>query len=101
MDSKGSEWQVLINLSFGLISFFVGWILKVIFGLMSKMQEDYKDLNSKTQSDYDKISDNYTKLALSLPDKYVSKHDFDQLVKAVHHRFDKLEEKIDSLKESK
>ena len=33
-------------------------------------------------------------LALSLPEKYVSKSDFDNLVKVVHHRFDRLEEKI-------
>jgi tetrahydromethanopterin S-methyltransferase subunit G len=37
-------------------------------------------------------------LALSLPDKYVNKNDFENLVKVVHHRFDRIEEKLDSLK---
>jgi len=39
-------------------------------------------------------------LALSLPEKYVPRSDFDNLVKVVHHRFDRLEEKIDSLNKS-
>ena len=42
----------------------------------------------------DKVND----LALSLPEKYVNKGDFDNLVKVVHHRFDRLEEKLDFLK---
>jgi hypothetical protein len=92
------DWQIIINFFFGIITFLGGWMLKLIFGLMSKMQEDYKDLNHYSRVQHDKLIDDLTALALSIPEKYVSKDDFNQLVKAVHHRFDRLEEKIDSLK---
>lgn len=101
MDNKSSDWQILVNVTFGLVSLFGGWILKIIFGLMSKMQEDYKDLSSRAQNDNNRLSKDLTDFALSIPEKYVSKHDFELLVKTVHHRFDRLEEKIDSLKETK
>lgn len=93
-----SNWQFTINLGIGIAVFFGGWLLKVIFGLMAKMQEDYKDLNRRTQDDYKTLSLSLTSLALNIPEKYVSKTDHDNLVKAVHHRFDRLEEKIDLLK---
>ena len=37
-------------------------------------------------------------ISKSLPEKYVSRGDYDNLVKVVHHRFDRLEEKLDKLK---
>lgn len=100
MDTS-SHWQVLINCAFGLICFFGGWILKINFGLLSKMQEDYKQMFSETKDDVRILNQALTTHALSMPEKYVLKDDFNNLVKVVHHRFDRLEEKIDALRESK
>lgn len=101
MDKSGLDWQLAANLSFGLISFFGGWMMKIIFSFMSKIQSDYKELSSQSQSDYKDLSKELTSLALSMPEKYVPKNDFDNLVKIVHSRFDKLEEKLDSFREVK
>jgi tetrahydromethanopterin S-methyltransferase subunit G len=98
MDHSAASWQSAINIGAGVAVFFGGWLLKIIFGLMSKMQDDYKELNKRTEENYKKISQDLTGLALSIPEKYVSKDDFNQLVKAVHHRFDRLEEKLDQMK---
>lgn len=95
------QWQTLINGAFGLICFFGGWILKINFGLLSRMQDDYKQMHTESKSDIRSLMSDLTSLALSIPEKYVGKEDFNQLVKTVHHRFDRLEEKIDSLKESR
>lgn len=93
--------QFVVNLFFVLISLLGGWILRIIFGLMSRMQEDYKELNKYSREQHDKLSQDLTRLALGLPEKYVSKEDYNNLVQTVHHRFDRLEEKIDALKDSK
>ncbi len=98
MDGSTQNLQFVINVGIGIALFFGGWILKIIFGLMSKMQEDHKELNRRIQDDYHRLSQEFTSLALHMPEKYVSKDDFNQLEKVVHHRFDRLEEKIDSLK---
>jgi len=44
------------------------------------------------------VLEKYTSLALSMPEKYVSKDDFQTFVERIDHRFNRLEEKIDSLK---
>ena len=72
--------QSIINIAFSIISFGAGWALKILFSYLSKLNE--------------KI----TSLALTIPEKYVNKNDFENLVKVVHHRFDRIEEKIDELK---
>lgn len=90
--------QFVFNIVFAILSFFSGWMLKVIFGLISRIQEDNKGTTDKIQEDYRRLAEQVTDLAISLPQNYVSKDDFNQLLKAVHHRFDRLEEKVDSLK---
>jgi len=90
--------QFVFNIVFAILSFFSGWMLKVIFGLISRIQEDNKSTTDKIQEDYRRLAEQVTDLAISLPQNYVSKDDFNQLLKAVHHRFDRLEEKVDSLK---
>jgi hypothetical protein len=51
----------------------------------------------KHHEDIDKIKEKYTSLALSLPEKYVSKEDFKMFSERMNDRFDRLEEKIDAL----
>lgn len=90
--------QFVFNIVFAITSFFSGWMLKVIFGLISRIQEDNKFSITKVQEDYRRLAEQVTDLAISLPQNYISKDDFNQLLAAVHHRFDRLEEKMDSLK---
>ena len=45
-----------------------------------------------------KITSKYTELALSLPDKYVSKEDFRMFSERMNDRFDRIEEKLDQIK---
>ena len=92
------NWQIVINLTFGIITFFGGWMLKVIFGLMNKMQDDYKALHSVQHQELIKVREALTKLALSIPKEYVVKDDFKDWADRMDERFDKLEEKLDSLR---
>jgi len=92
------NWQIIINLTFGIITFFGGWMLKVIFGLMNKMQDDYKDLHSDQREELIKVREDLTSLALSIPKEYVVKDDFKDWADRMDERFDKLEEKLDNLR---
>ena len=55
------------------------------------MKNSYNFLDPNT---FSKINN----LALSLPEKYVSKEDFKMFSERMNDRFDRLEEKIDNLK---
>tara|TARA_R100000008_G_C3539703_1_gene144075 strand:+ start:248 stop:550 length:303 start_codon:yes stop_codon:yes gene_type:complete len=91
--------QTFVNIAIGLISFFGGWILKVIWEKTNINAEHIEELREHHEADLKEERSRLNTLALSLPEKYVSKGDFDNLVKTVHHRFDRLEEKIDHLTE--
>jgi hypothetical protein len=90
--------QFIFNIIFAIVSFFSGWMLKLIFGIISKVQEDNRNSVIKVQDDYRRLSEQVTNMAISLPQNYVSKDDFHLLISTVNNRFDKLEEKIDALK---
>ncbi len=101
MEKDSSQWQILVNVAFATVSFFTGWMLKVIFGLIVKVREENEGSVTKVQDDYRRLAEQVTNLAISLPQNYVSKEDHNNLIKSVHHRFDRLEEKIDALRENK
>tara|TARA_Y100000592_G_scaffold100718_1_gene182250 strand:+ start:200 stop:487 length:288 start_codon:yes stop_codon:yes gene_type:complete len=90
--------QLLFNIVLGCASGLAGWLFKVIYDQLKEVQEEVNDLEDKHEDDHRLITEKLNNLALSLPDKYVNKGDFDNLVKVMHHRFDKLEEKLDTLK---
>ena len=90
--------QVLLNVAFSIIGIVVGWLFKVVFSYVNKIQQECNINSEKQAEDYRKLNEKIVALALTIPEKYVSKDDFNQLVKTVHHRFDRLEEKIDELK---
>ena len=90
--------QTFMNIAIGLVSFFGGWILKVIWEKTQINAEHIEELRDHHEVDLKEERSRLNALALSLPEKYVSKGDFDNLVKTVHHRFDRLEEKLDSFK---
>lgn len=88
--------QFIINSAFTVIGVIAGWFFKVLFGYAQEVKRSMKEMENRQMEDYRKLNEKITNLALSIPEKYVSKNDFDNLVKTVHHRFDRLEEKIDN-----
>ena len=90
--------QLIFNIVLGCASGLAGWLFKVLYDQLKEVQEEVNDLEDKHEDDHRLITEKLNNLALSLPDKYVNKGDFDNLVKVMHHRFDKLEEKLDTLK---
>ena len=51
----------------------------------------------KHHEDIEKISLKYVEMALSLPEKYVSKEDFKMFSERMNDRFDRIEEKLDNM----
>jgi hypothetical protein len=92
------DYQVLFNLALGCLSVIAGWFFKVLYDRLRSIEVEVNDLEDNHESDHRNITDKINDLALSLPEKYVSKGDYDNLVRVVHHRFDRLEEKLDNLK---
>ena len=92
------DFQFFLNVVIGIATFFGGWILKTFWSRMNDLEEEQQELYEKQTEDMKEQSKELNLLALSLPEKYVSKSDFDNLVKVVHHRFDRLEEKLDKMK---
>ncbi len=92
------DFQFFLNVVIGIVTFFGGWILKTFWNRMNDLEEEQQELYEKQTEDMKEQSKELNLLALSLPEKYVSKSDFDNLVKVVHHRFDRLEEKLDKMK---
>jgi|TARA_B100000085_G_C18563135_1_gene520414 ABC-type nickel/cobalt efflux system permease component RcnA len=78
--------QLLVNIAFGLVSFFGGWMVKLLFGQIAKLREDHN-----------KLSDKLHEHALSLPEKYVNKSDLNRITEKIDGQFEKLYEKIDDL----
>jgi len=86
-----------MNIAIGLVAFFGGWILKSINERIKETESDLHELWEHHEVDLKEARQKLNDLALSLPEKYVSKGDFENLVKVVHHRFDRIEEKLDNL----
>lgn len=91
------DWQLVVNIFFGVLTFVAGWVLKVVFGLFNKIQEDYKEMFSDLASEQRKTQEDLIALALSIPEKYLRKDDFQNFADRMDERFDKLDEKLDKL----
>ncbi len=89
--------QFFMNIVFGVVTFLGGWVLKVIFNQIKDQKEEYKELAETQREDYKRVTEDLTALAISLPNKYVSKNDFSDVIRVLEKRFDRLEEKIDDL----
>ena len=98
MGMEGST-QMLVDIFFGVVIFLGGWLFKVIFSQINRQQDSHRELQDRAREDYRKLSDSLTELALSLPEKYVTKGDFTKLADQIDDRFDKLEVKLDKLNE--
>ena len=92
------DYQVVFNIALTIVGTLAGWFFKMAYEHIKSLEDEVNDLEDKHDKDHRLIIDKFTELALSLPEKYVNKGDFDNLVKVMHHRFDKLEEKLDDLK---
>ena len=90
--------QILFNIAIGVAGTLAGWFFKVVYDQLKEVQEEINDLEDKHDNDHRLMTDKVNDLALSLPEKYVNKGDFETLTKVMHHRFDKIEEKLDALK---
>ena len=92
------DYQLLINIGFGVLSMIAGWLFKVLYDQMRLIEKEVNELEDSQEEDHREVVEKINQLALTLPEKYVNKNDFENLVKVVHHRFDRLEEKLDNLK---
>ena len=92
------DYQVILNGAFGVISFLGGWLLKTTYAQINRLQEDYDELYEHHEDDLKEVRKEMSQLALSMPEKYVSKQDMDKLEDFINERFNKLEAKLDQLK---
>ena len=99
------DYQTLVNVSVGMITVLGGWVFKMILGHITEIRKEHNNLMDKHYADMDKetirnaaILEKHNALALSLPEKYVSKEDFKMFSERMNDRFDRLEEKIDNLR---
>ena len=89
--------QVILNIAFGIIVFLGGWLIKLILGHINDLKSNHEKLLIKHIEDMESLLEKHTNLALSMPEKYVSKDDFQTFVERIDHRFNRVEEKLDSL----
>ena len=92
------ETQLFLNVLFGIISFLGGWLMKMLMSQISELKNKQEKLMIKHIDDMEDVLEKHTHLALSMPEKYVSKDDFQSFVERIDHRFNRLEEKLDALK---
>ena len=99
------DYQILVNISVGIVTLMGGWVFKMILGHINEIKKEHTELMNKHSLDMEKeaernatILEKHTALALSLPEKYVSKDDFKMFSERMNDRFDRIEEKIDNLK---
>ena len=90
--------QLIFNAVFGLVSFLGGWVFKMVWGRINSVDEDLESLQKHHENDLKEVRREMSDLALSLPEKYVSKQDLDKLTSFINERFNKLELKLDEIK---
>ena len=92
------DYQILVNISVGIVTLLGGWVFKMILSTVNEIKSEHHGLMIKHHADIDKLREKHNDLALSLPKEYVSKEDFKMFSERMNDRFDRLEEKIDNLK---
>ena len=94
-----TNFQFFVDFIMAIVALLGGWLFKVMFSNANKQKDEIQDLYNRQREDYRKLSDEMVALALSLPDKYVTKDDFTRMSEQIQDRFDKLEYKIDNLRD--
>lgn len=90
--------QLIINSAFGIISVLAGWVFRMVWGRIQELEDDLEDLEKHHEADLKEARKEISELALAMPEKYVAKQDLDKLIDFINERFNKLENKIDNLK---
>lgn len=76
--------QTIINYAFGLIGFFGGWVLKVVWESLTALQMADKSLADKVAT-----------IEILVAGSYVTKDDFNKTLAALFAKLDRIEDKID------
>jgi hypothetical protein len=92
--------QFVFNAVFGLVSFLGGWVFKMIWSRITNIDDDLEDLQKHHEEDLKQVRREMSELALSLPEKYVSKQDLNKLEDFINERFNKVEVKLDQINKS-
>ena len=92
--------QFVFNAIFGIVSLLGGWIFKMAWIRMTRLDDNIEYLQKHHEDDLKEVRRQMSDLALSLPEKYVSKQDLDKLEDFINERFNKLEHKIDQINKS-
>ena len=91
------DYQIIFNIALGIVGTIGGWFFKAVYDQMRSLERELSEIEDKHEDDHREVVQKINDLALSLPEKYVNKGEFDNLAKVMHHRFDKIEEKLDRL----
>jgi hypothetical protein len=94
---EGVSFQLFVNVIFTLITFLGGWVLKVVFASIKDIKEEVEDLREGRRNDYRELSERLHSVALSMPEKFVSKDDFNTFSERMIDRFDRIDQKLDTL----
>ena len=92
---EGVSFQLFVNVVFTLITFLGGWVLKVVFSGISDLKNEMEDLRQGRRDDYRELSEKLHEVALSMPEKFVSKDDFNTFSERMIDRFDRIDQKLD------
>ena len=92
---EGVTFQLFANIVFGIVTFLGGWVLKIVFSGIKELKEEAEDLREGRRNDYRELSERLHSTALSMPEKFVSKDDFNVFSERMLDRFDRIDEKLD------
>ena len=92
---EGVSFQLFANIVFGVVTFLGGWVLKIVFSGVKELKDDIEALNEGRRNDYRELSERLHHVALSMPEKFVSKDDFNTFSERMLDRFDRIDEKLD------
>jgi prefoldin subunit 5 len=77
----------IIDIAFGVAVLFVGYTINRLFHNIDELWRKH-----------DEVTQRLTKIAIEIPNEYVTKNDLNRALETIHERFDKLDTKVDSLK---
>ena len=100
------DFQFFVNVLVGILTFFCGYVLKTINEKVGDVDKKHSEISNHQETEIEKIVElnradyretnkKLTEMAVSLPEKYVTKSDFREFVDAIFSRLDRLENKID------
>ena len=94
---EGVKFQLFANIVFGIVTFLGGWVLKVVFSGIQDVKQEIEELREGRRDDYRELSERLHNVALSMPEKFVSKDDFNTFSERMIDRFDRIDQKLDSM----